>query len=263
MRLFGVQLNTVWEDKPASEARVRDLLRGVDVREGDLVVLPEMWATGFSLDTEKIAEDAGNGRAQSFLSSLATEMGAFVLGGVVTRGAGGKGNNEAVTYGPDGREVCRYRKLFPFTPGGEADHYHAGDRGAHFAWHGFGVAPFICYDLRFPEVFRGAVANGAEIYAVMANWPSLRRDHWTTLLCARAIENQAYVIGVNRCGDDPDHAYPGCSRIIDPSGNVLTDAGEDETVINAEPDRAALIEWRRSFPALSDIRAQYLPPDRA
>ena len=185
MRLIGVQVNTVWEDKPASEARVRDLLAETLVQRGDLVVLPEMWATGFSLDVEKIAEDSGSGRAQSFLSSLAAELGAFVLGGVVTRGTGGRGNNEAVTYGPDGRKVCRYRKLFPFTLGGEADRYHAGDRTARFAWHDFGVAPFNCYDLRVPEVFRGAVADGAEIYTVIANWPSLRRDHWTALLGAR------------------------------------------------------------------------------
>lgn len=262
MRFFGIQVNTVWQDVSASIARVRELLRGADICGGDLIVLPEMWSTGFSMDIEQIAEAAGDGPAQSFLSSLATDTGAFVLGGVVTRGSGGKGNNEAVAYGPDGREVCRYRKLFPFTLGSEPDCYHAGDRVANFSWREFHVAPFICYDLRFPEVFRGAVAGGAEIYAVIANWPSVRREHWNTLLCARAIENQAYVIGVNRCGDDPNHAYPGCSRIIDPSGNVLADAGAEEAVIVATPDRGALVEWRRCFPALSDIRPQFLPTER-
>ena len=262
MNLFGVQVNTVWEDKPASEQRVRELLRDVRVQAGDLVVLPEMWATGFSLDVDKIAETTGDGPTQSFLSSLASQLRAFVLGGVVTRGAGTKGNNEAVTYGPDGHEICRYRKLFPFTFGGEAERYRAGDCTRRFAWHEFSVGPFICYDLRFPEVFRGAVQDGVELYAVIANWPSLRRDHWTALLRARAIENQAYVIGVNRCGLDPNHAYPGCSQIIDPSGIVLADAGEDESVITAVPDRAALIEWRRRFPALSDIRPRFLPAER-
>jgi len=121
------------------------------------------------------------------------------------------------------------------------------------------VAPFVCYDLRFPEVFRIAAARGAQLLAVIANWPSAREAHWLTLLRARAIENQAYVAGVNRCGEDPRLRYTGRSVIIDPRGEVLADAGSDEAVITADIDLADLEEYRRSFPALADMRRELLP----
>jgi predicted amidohydrolase len=115
------------------------------------------------------------------------------------------------------------------------------------------VAPFVCYDLRFPEVFRSAVRKGAQVMAVIANWPAKRVEHWVTLLKARAIENQAYVIGVNRVGTDPKLTYPGRSLIVDPHGNVLADGGDKEAVIRAEIDAGVVDAWRRDFPALRDM----------
>jgi predicted amidohydrolase len=115
------------------------------------------------------------------------------------------------------------------------------------------AAPFICYDLRFPEVFRAAARRGAEIFLVIANWPDRREQHWVTLLQARAIENLAYVVGVNRSGRDPEHVYPGRSMIIDPHGKILADAGGGEAVISAEIDPAEVRNWRRDFPALADM----------
>ncbi len=112
----------------------------------------------------------------------------------------------------------------PFRPGGESDHYAAGDDVVLFQWDRFTVCTLICYDLRFPEIFRRAVRRGANLFIVMANWPQTRISHWTALLKARAIENQAYVAGVNRIGKDPMHAYSGGSLIIDPRGEVLADA---------------------------------------
>src|SRR5690606_6307419 len=116
------------------------------------------------------------------------------------------------------------------------------------------VSPLICYDLRFPEAFRLATKQGAEMFVVIANWPTARVEHWLTLLKARAIENQAYVIGCNRVGRDPKVVYPGRSVIIDPRGNVLADAGGDPGVISSSIDAAALREYRKTFPALNDIR---------
>ena len=115
------------------------------------------------------------------------------------------------------------------------------------------MAPFVCYDLRFPEIFRSAVRRGAQVFVVIANWSVKREQHWVTLLQARAIENQACVVGVNRCGTDPKYAYSGHSMIIDAHGTVLAEVGNKETIISADIDLAALELWRKDFPALVDM----------
>jgi predicted amidohydrolase len=149
--------------------------------------------------------------------------------------------------------VARYNKIHPFTLGGESQHYAAGEDLVLTEWAGCKVAPMICYDLRFPELFRSAVRRGAQLFTVIANWPVKREQHWVTLLQARAIENQAYVIGVNRCGTDPKHVYSGRSMIVDPHGNILAEIGNREGMIEAAIDVAALEAWRKDFPALQDI----------
>jgi predicted amidohydrolase len=149
-----------------------------------------------------------------------------------------------------------------FSPGKEAIHYRGGERLVTFEWGGMKVCPFICYDLRFPEIFRMGMRMGAELFVVIANWPSLREKHWVTLLKARAIENQAYVAAVNRAGSDSWLPYPGRSMIVDPKGNVVVDAGAEERVISAEVDPEAVRAWRKEFAVLSDVRPEFLGQDR-
>lgn len=255
MNIIGIQIDSVWEDKPASHARARALIEKAAPAPRSLVVLPEMFATGFSMDVAAI-DDGASGETQAFLSRLAAEMGIYLLGGVVTREPnGGRGRNEAVVYDPSGREHARYQKLQPFTFGGESANYAAGDRICLFDWNGFSVAPFICYDLRFPEHFRIATQQGAELIVVIASWPVTREDHWMTLLKARAIENQAYVLGVNRCGHDPKLYHPGRSRFLEFSGRLLAEAGEREEAIEAAPSRDDLLAYRASLPFLEDMGA--------
>lgn len=260
MQLIGIQLDTAWEDKATSHARVEKLLREAGVLPGALIVLSEFFATGFSTDVAKIAEAEGEGESQTFLAHLAKQYQAFVLGGIVTRETpgNGRGRNQCVVYNPAGEEIARYWKLHPFSYGGETDHYDAGSQLITFDWSGCTVAPFICYDVRFPEVFR-RVAGPAKLYTVIANWPAPRREHWITLLRARAIENQAYVIGVNRCGDDPKLTYAGDSLIIDPRGETIADGGAVEGVISAEVNLDDLEAYRHSFPALVDRRSEFNP----
>ena len=117
----------------------------------------------------------------------------------------------------------------------------------------FKLSPAVCYDLRFPELFRACVKRGANLFAVIANWPTSRLDHWLTLLKARAIENQAYVIGVNRCGRDPVNEYLGRSQVIGPRGEVFADVGEGEGVVNAELDLLELQDYRKKFPSLQGL----------
>src|SRR4030095_7656034 len=140
--------------------------------------------------------------------------------------------------------LARYLKQRPFSGGGEDLAHERGGSPVTFEWGGLRIAPLICYDLRFPEVFRAAVRAGAEMLAVIAAWPLVRIDHWITLLRARAIENQAYVIGVNRCGRDPEFVYPGRSLVVDPHGAVLVDAGDGEKGVTAGVDPVVVATGR-------------------
>jgi predicted amidohydrolase len=202
MQIVACQLDIAWEDKPANFARVRELLSAATLEPGALVVLPEMFATGFSMHVGTIAEPE-DGPTHAFLAGLAKDLQAYVVGGVVTRAADGRGRNEAAVFGPTGAVAARYAKMQPFSLAGETTHYEAGPAVVTFPWHEFTASPFVCYDLRFPELFRRAVRQGAELLVVIANWPLARDAHWLALLRARAIENQCYVVGVNRAGDDP------------------------------------------------------------
>lgn len=251
MTIIACQLDIVWEDRAANCSRVREMVTKASPSPGDMVVLPEMFASGFSMDVAKIADNPA-GATSAFLSELACDRQIYVVGGLVTRADDGRGRNEAIVIGPDGEEIVRYHKIHPFSFGGETQHYSGGDHVVTFDWRGFVVAPFICYDLRFPEIFRHAVHVGANLFVVIANWPTARLNHWTTLLTSRAIENQSYVVGVNRCGRDPNVAYPGQSMILDPHGQTIVQAGGDECVISASPGIEDLNTYRAKFPALQD-----------
>jgi predicted amidohydrolase len=256
MKIACCQFDLEWESKPANHARVARMLRGAGLAAGSLVVLPEMFATGFSMNVAGI-EDSRDQFTQRFLSSLATELEINIIGGVVSLGPKGMGYNEAIGYGPSGGKIVRYRKMHPFGFSGENKHYLPGDQVARFAIDGLRVCPLICYDLRFPEPFRVGLRQGADCFVVIANWPKQREQHWLALLQARAIENQAYVAAVNRIGKDPNAEYGGRSLLIDPRGNILADAGSAETIISADFDREVVATYRKEFPVLSDIRTDY------
>ena len=252
-RIYCVQMNIVWENKRANFETAQALLRRAAPERGSLVLLPEMFATGFSMNVAGISEGK-SAETDRFLAHQAKELGIFLVGGVVTGTNSGKGRNQSVVFGPDGQEISRYTKMQPFTPGGETAAYEAGGGPATWDWAGFTVASFVCYDLRFPEHFRAAVRKGAQLYTVISSWPVKRIGHWVTLLQARAIENQAYVAGVNRCGTDPTLTYNGRSLLISPLGEILADAGNGETVISAEVNLESLVTLRKELPFLADMR---------
>ena len=254
MQLIALQTATVWHQPAANRAAVVSLLDAADAMPGALAVLPETFAAGFSADLVRATAEAEETGA--FLSAQAKARGIAITAGLAGM-SGGCGANESVTWGPDGRELARYRKLQPFTPAGEHVNYPAGDKVVTFQHGGFTIAPFICYDLRFPEIFRAAVDKGAELFAVIGNWPNRRHQHWTTLLKARAIENQAAVIGVNRAGTDPEFTYAGGSLILGPQAEVLAEAGDAPGFIRAEISPDQVRDWRAQFPALRDRRNDY------
>ena len=257
MNVLALQLDIVWHDKRANHEKVAALLDRAGAAAGSLVVLPEMFATGFSMDVAHVADDALH-ETEQFLVRTAIQRNVAVIGGLATRGPDGRGRNEAIVAFPDGRPTLRYQKLQPFTLGGEAGHYSAGQNILLFEWQGFQIAPFICYDLRFPELFRAAVLRGAHVFPVIANWPVARDEHWVTLLKARAIENLCYVVGVNRFGKDPNFTYSGRSAILGPRGGEIAGIGSTEGVIAGKLSLEPLLEWRREFPALGDIRPDFI-----
>lgn len=259
MQVFACQCDITWEDKPANHARVQRLLDAAAPAPGSLVVLAEMFATGFSMHVDAIAEPH-DGPTHQFMAELARSRQSHVVGGLVTRDPSGRGRNEAVVFGPDGGEAGRYCKRHPFSLGGEAKNYLAGSEFVVLPIGPLLTAPTICYDLRFPEMYRPLAKLGAQLILVIASWPHTRIAHWRALLVARAIENQAYVVGVNRIGRDPHLAYNGQSLIVDPSGRILADAEDRETAIHAELNVDALLAYRRDLPFLADIRADEMAP---
>jgi omega-amidase len=243
MHVVALQLDIVWEDKRVNHDKVRRLLSSAHPLRGALVVLPEMFATGFSMNIRAVNDD--DGTTQRFLADIAKEYQVKVLAGIVR-----ERRNEAILFDAEGRGIARYAKMHPFKFAGET--VKPGTEPVVVDCAEFKLAPTVCYDLRFPELFRAGLKRGANLFAVIANWPTPRLDHWLTLLKARAIENQAYVIGVNRCGRDPNSSYPGHSQIISPRGEVLADAGETEGFAQADLDIAALRTYREQFPVWQD-----------
>lgn len=253
MDVIAVQLDSVWQDKPANHAQVRKRLSSIDVPKNSLIVLPEMFDTGFSMNVSKTAQ-TDSLESETFLRELAAELDCAVLGGVVGPATDDVASNLSVAFAPDGSELVRYRKMQPFTLTGEDQHYGAGDSHKIFEWQGVRIAPYVCYDLRFPEIFRPAAMSGAEFFIVIACWPTARSEHWVRLLQARAIENQAFALGVNRCGTDPKFEYDGRSTAFDPLGKQLFECDAAEQVRHFQIDAEEVRSWRSKFPALRDIR---------
>lgn len=254
MQLALVSFDIAWEDVPRNLRRAQQQLSRTRDLGATLAVLPEMFATGFSMNASRIAE-APDGPIQTFLSETAASLGISILAGVATQSDPTRRPvNEAILTSPSG-ERSRYEKLHPFSLAKEHEHYAGGPRVVTWNVDGIRVTPLVCYDLRFPEPFRVA-APETDLYIVIANWPDKRRAHWQTLLRARAIENVAYVAGVNRVGDGDGHHYAGDSALISPWGETIVSAAEEETILVANVDASRVEETRARFPFLADVRPE-------
>lgn len=253
MTVSCFQLNPTWETKASNFESLRELLARERIAAGSLLVLPEMFATGFSMDFASLAEKVADSPTLNFLGEIARQYQCSILAGMVVDHEG-QLTNDAVMVNAEGKLQGRYSKIHPFTPSGEKVAGTPGSEVATFAHGDWTLAPFVCYDLRFPEIFRQATP-AAELLVVLANWPTPRTEHWVTLLRARAIENQAYVVGVNRVGSDPNLDFSGRSLIIDPKGEILADGGSEVTLLSADLDLAAVRQWRKDFPATADRTA--------
>ncbi len=252
MIVAGIQHDIVWEEPAKNFARLAPMIEAAAATGARLVVLTEMFATGFSMKTDRVSEDPDGPSAQ-FLVDQARANGVWVCASLPERvDADDLPFNQLVVAAPDGT-THRYAKIHPFTFGREHEHYSAG---AHFLTvdiEDTRCSFFVCYDLRFADEF-WALAAETDCYVLPANWPASRREHWTSLLRARAIENQAYVVGVNRVGEGGRLTYSGDSMIVDPFGEVVARAGDTETIITADVDAQRVRSVRLDYPFLQDRR---------
>jgi predicted amidohydrolase len=266
-----VQLDIAWEDPSENYERVRRLLDRAEINPGDLVLLPEMFDTGFSFNIPK-TNDKG-GATLAFLVELADEFHVTVQGGrtvaachrcaasnvmsVVGLKNATPGDGQGSST-PEPRFICEYTKIHPFSIGKENEAFEGGAEVLSYHWMtpqgAIKVCPAICYDLRFPELFRQGLLQGAELFALGACWPASRQNAWRALAVARAIENQAYMLAVNRTGDDPTRQYAGGSIAIDPRGQVVGELGSEPAVLSVSIDPAEPRRWREEFPAWRDIK---------
>lgn len=223
------------------------MLKKHPVERESLICFPEYFATGFTLSPGKTAERA-SGPTSEFLSQVATEHSCYVIGSSIMKSSKDpKPRNSALVFSPKGKKLVQYDKTHLFSPGGEKNTYSSGTKVSAFQVRDRLFSVLLCFDLRFPELFRILYEKNVSGIFVLANWPAARHHHWSTLLRARAIENQCFVFGVNRTGSDVRYRYSGGSAIIDPSGHVLSQSRKS-TVVSAEIDIEQPVRERHSFP---------------
>ncbi|MCC3156724.1 amidohydrolase [Hymenobacter sp. 15J16-1T3B] len=245
-----VQLALKWHAPAANRAELAAHVAEISVAT-DLIVLPEMFSTGFSMDAEHWAEPA-EGPTLTWMRQLAASRDAVVTGSVMTRDEEGRFYNRLLWVRPDG-SYSHYDKRHLFRMAGEHEVYAAGQQRLIEEWRGWRICPLICYDLRFPVWSRNDLHHPYDLLLYVANWPAARRTAWITLLRARAIENQAYTMGVNCLGLDPSgQPYDGDSALLDMKGEYLVEVGNQETSITRTLRRADLEAYRSRFPALLD-----------
>ena len=250
MKIALLQYNPVWEDKEANKKKILSLIKNIDGVE--LIVFPEMTLTGFTMKSNEMSETI-HGDSFRFFSKIAIDKSTNIVAGIIEQ-RNNRTYNTLIHLKPDGKLVKLYRKLHPFSYSGENEHFNAGSKPAITKIRKWNIGLSICYDLRFPELYRKYGKKKTQLIVNIANWPDTRIEHWRTLLKARAIENQCYVVGVNRVGDDPKLHYVGFSSVFDPMGKELISVENDEKVILIDIDKNYVKEVREKFPFLEDIK---------
>lgn len=253
LEVAGLQIDIAWEDPEENFLRAAALASRAAASGARLIALPEMFATGFSMDVQRVSAHAQATR--DFLSALARRHSAFILGGYAApaQDAASRPRNACSLIDPAGEEILRYHKIHPFSLAGEHIHFEGGDALPTVDVEGLRVTPLICYDLRFPEPFRAA-ASRTDLFVVIANWPDPRIEAWSTLLAARAIENQAFVLGVNRVGEADGLSHCGRSALLDPLGRCLAAASGQPAVLRGAVDGEEVTRVRSQLSFLADRR---------
>lgn len=248
LKIALIQAKLVWEDHAANlaqfQARIDQVPAGVK-----LIVLPEMFSTGFSMHPSRLAQTM-DGPAVAWMLDRSRETQADIAGSLIIE-VDGNYYNRLIWAKPDGSTV-HYDKKHLFRYAGEHEVYTPGDDHLLVVCHGWKIRPFICYDLRFP-IWTRNLENAYDAAIFVANWPDRRAAHWKALLRARAIENQCYVIAVNRVGKDGNgHRYSGDTCVIDPTGRLTAGMSHEEAIVSEVLSAEVLVGYRKEFPAWMD-----------
>lgn len=247
-------MDIVFGDIEENVKRVAEQLAAVMEQNPDVVVLPELWTTGYDLTRLDVLGDVEGVQAKQVMSDWAKTYGVNIVGGSIAKRTDAGITNTMYMFDRSGEVVGEYSKVHLFQLMDEHKFLASGSEEGQFAVDNVPCAGFICYDIRFPEWLRVHASKGAEVLFVVAEWPLPRLAHWRILLTARAIENQCYVVACNRAGSDPNNVFAGHSVIIDPWGEVVAEAEEGEETLVSTLDFAKIPEVRRGIPVFEDRR---------
>lgn len=252
LKIGLAQMDIVWEDKEETKKKCINFFEKASKEKLDLLIFPEMTLTGFSMDVNKIGEN--NLETVKWFSKKSKKYNICTgFGFVDIKDNMGKNNFSVCT--PNKGEISRYTKIHPFSYGGEDKYYLKGEEIKYFNIGGVNFSSFVCYDLRFPEIFQAA-SKKSEAILLIANWPESRREHWISLLKARAIENQSYICAVNRVGEGNGLYYCGDSMVIDPYGSVICTCKDEEKLLTADINEGEVKKCREKFRFKQDRREE-------
>jgi omega-amidase len=261
VQLSLIQMDCALGQPKENFARVAPLIAQAAAQGSELVILPELWSTAYDLEhaadhASPLAQRAGERGWFGRLASLARKHKVWLTGSLLEVQADARFYNTLALYGPDGRLKGVYRKIHLFRLMEEEVYLAPGQNTTLLELPWGKTALAICYDLRFPELFRHYALQGAHVVLIPAEWPHPRREHWRTLLRARAIENQCFVVGCNRVGSSKGADFFGASAVIDPWGETLAEGADEETILTVTLDPAAVEGARQRIPVFADRRPE-------
>lgn len=252
MNIALVSLNQLWEDKVSNYNQCKNYIINASNRNANLIIFPEMTLTGFSMNIKKNAEEDNSSETIKKFIQLAKEYNIAIIFGLTIKSTLNKGLNTAIFIDNNGDIKSKYVKIHPFSFANEDKYFTSGEDLKKINYFNFDLSLTICYDLRFPEIY-SALAKDCNLIINIANWPRKRIDHWKVLLKARAIENQIYLIGVNRTGKDGNNLeYIESSDIISPNGEILSPIFKDEKLKIYTVDKNYIQDFKNNFNTTKD-----------
>jgi predicted amidohydrolase len=254
MQFHALQHDVVQDDYEATRINIEKQIEQTTQEQGDFFVLQEMTDTGWSMKLDKIA---GIGTVE-WACQLANRFGIWIQVGWADF-VDGRGKNCVSICSPEGKNVATYTKVFTCNPLNESAYYDNGNELIVVDIGGCQVCPMICYDVRFPELWRPAGVEGVDVFTVSSSWPLPRIEHWRSLLIGRALENQAFIVASNRVGKDSLATWGGLSLVVSPLGEILGEACKtEEATISTTIDPHVARKWRNDFPVMDDVQKELL-----
>lgn len=257
LKMACLQMDIAFGSPQKNYAAAESMITKALESNPDVIVLPELWTTGYDLTRLDEISDQDAKTSLHFLMDIAKENQVHLVGGSVANKTGEGVFNTLLVVDKNGKSIHKYSKLHLFKLMNEHLYLTGGKEKGAFTLENRPFAGMICYDIRFPEWVRAHTAEGAEALFVVAEWPLARLAHWRALLIARAIENQCYVVACNRAGSDPENVFAGHSMIIDPWGEVIAEASESQEILEAEIDLDKVKEVRKMIPIFADRRPEF------